>query len=106
MNKRIKHDDGNLIWFDFKNIDLDALENMDISKFDMTNMPVVYEGRDILGYPRYSPVHFELKNYYVCFFEDAESETKYSCMCINKNKEIYKQNIGYDKCGIPLLDEY
>lgn len=95
MNKCIKHGDSNLIWFDFDNIDLDALENIVVSEFDITNMPSTLVGKDLLGNDRYSPNHFELKNYYVTFFYDKDSRTNYSCSCINKDKRIYKSKLGY-----------
>ena len=99
MIKRIQnYDDGNLIWFDYNDIEyLNELDSLVISKFDITNMPTYNSGYDILGNVVKNPESFELSNYFVTFFEDKNSKTGYSCMCINKDKKIYKANYGYEK---------
>ena len=99
MIKRIQnYDDGNLIWFDYNDVeDLNELDSLVISKFDITNMPTYNSGYDILGNAVNNSESFELSNYFVTFFEDKNSKTGYSCMCVNKDKKIYKANYGYEK---------
>lgn len=97
MIKRIQnYDDGNLIWFDYNDIeDLNEIDSLVISNFNVTNIPV-YNLYDILGNVIKSPESFELSNYFVTFFTDKNSKTGYSCMCVNKDKKIYKTNCGYE----------
>ena len=110
--KRIKHDDSNLIWFDYNTISAEELDSVTISNFDITNIPTKevnnreWNIKDIVILPNFVD---NLKNYYVTYFKDPLSKTGYSCMCLNKNREIYKSHIGYtikDNRYIPEFLEY
>lgn len=70
MVKRIQnYNDDNLIWFDYNYIeDLNELDNLFISKFNVTNIPV-YNLYDILGNVIKSQESFELSNYFVTFLQ-------------------------------------
>lgn len=103
---RVNHDSGDLIWFDFNDANAPGdFDKLKLSNFDITNMPVKATGRDFIGNTVYSPLHFSLNNYMTCFFEDAKSKTGYSCMCINRDKQIYKLKLGYTN-GKPSANTY
>ena len=84
MIKRIYPDrDSKLIWLDWNDYTPEELNQLVLSTFDVLNIPKdFYEDK--------------ITNYYITYFDNPKSSTRYAAIYINKNKKKKKTKIGYE----------
>lgn len=69
-------DDGETIFLDYEKLTDEEINNLNLAKFDVVNIPKQSFDKTI-------------PNYYCSFFYSIKSQTGYGAIFINKNKEIY-----------------
>lgn len=92
MIKRVKFDDGKTIFFNFEDTSIEELDNLELSYFDVFNIPKGY---------------YKLKNYFVTFYNCPKSSTGVVAMFVNRNRKIYDAKLGYTpETVIPISYEF
>lgn len=94
MIKRVKVGSSKTIYFNFEDTNIEELDSLNLSYFDVYNIPKDY---------------YKLNNYFVsfssCSFET--SKTGYIAMFVNRNRKIYDSKIGYTpETELPISYEH
>jgi hypothetical protein len=81
INKSIifDFDDSSLIYLDWNKLSLNEINSLNLSKFDIVNIP-------------YEDFSNKITNYYCSFFDSSKSKTGVIGMFINKDKEKFLNN--------------
>jgi hypothetical protein len=92
MIKRVKFDDSKTIFFNFEDTSIEELDNLELSYFDVFNIPKDY---------------YKLKNYFITFYNCPKSSTGVVAMFVNRNRKIYDAKLGYTpETVLPISYEF
>lgn len=80
MIKRVKFGSSKTIYFNFEDTNIEELDSLNLSYFDVYNIPKDY---------------YKLNNYFVAFSSCGNSKTGVIAMFVNKNRKLYDSKICY-----------